>query len=264
MTWGSCHAKVQGCKMKFISWNVNGLRAALKKGFLDFVKEADPDILCIQETRVTPDQVDLAMPGYAAYWNAAEKKGYAGTAVFTRIEPLTVSCGIGRPEHETEGRVTTLQFPDYYLVTVYTPNSQRKLMRHAYRTREWDPAFLAYLRKLKRRKPVIFCGDLNVAHKEIDLARPKDNVHNAGFTIEERQGFDKIIKSGFIDTFREFTTESGHYTWWAYFRNARERNIGWRIDYFCITRALRPRLKGAAILADVMGSDHCPITMTLE
>ncbi|RJP32304.1 MAG: exodeoxyribonuclease III [Candidatus Omnitrophota bacterium] len=250
--------------MKFISWNVNGIRAVLNKGFLDFVNESKPDILCLQEMRALPDQVDLPMPGYHRFWNPAEKKGYSGVAIFTRKEPLHVVFGMNIPAHDREGRMITLEFKDYHLVNVYTPNSQRGLERLAYRTQEWDVAFLAYLKNLETNKPVIFCGDLNVAHKEIDLANPKANERNAGFTIEERQRFDCIMESGFIDTFREFTKEGGHYSWWSYFGKAREKNVGWRIDYFCISPALRPRLKTATILPDVMGSDHCPVVMNLK
>ncbi|HPA45631.1 MAG TPA: exodeoxyribonuclease III [bacterium] len=250
--------------MKLISWNVNGIRAVLGKGFLDFVKTAQPDVLCLQETRAMPDQVDLPLPGYFPYWNPAERKGYSGTAVFTKQKPLSAFYGMNKPEHYTEGRMITLEFPDYYLVNVYTPNAGRELERLAYRTKEWDPAFLFYVKELEKKKPVIFCGDLNVAHKEIDLADPKGNEGNAGFTIEERAGFDRIIQSGFIDTFREFTEDGGHYTWWSYMGRARAKNIGWRIDYFCISPALRPQLKESAILLDVMGSDHCPISIRLE
>ncbi len=250
--------------MKLISWNVNGIRAALKKGFLDFVDQADPDILCIQEMRALPEQVDLPMDGYHVFWNPAEKKGYSGTAIFSKVEPLSSSYGVGKAEHDNEGRVITLEYQDYYLVTVYTPNSGRDLARLDYRSKEWDPAFLKYLKKLEKKKPVVFCGDLNVAHTEIDLANPKSNERNAGYTIEERQGFDQIVKKGFIDTFREFTSEGGHYTWWSYFGKAREKNVGWRIDYFCISPALRPKLKESVILPEVMGSDHCPVQIIMK
>jgi len=250
--------------VEFISWNVNGIRAVLKKGFLDFVRNAEPDVLSLQEVRATRDQVDLPMDGYHTYWYAGERKGYAGTAVFTKVEPVQVSYGIGLAEHDKEGRVITLEYPDYFFVNVYTPNAGRQLERLEYRSKEWDPAFLRYLQRLQKTKPVVFCGDLNVAHKEIDLANPKANEHNAGFTIEERTGFDNIVESGFVDTFREFTKDGGHYTWWSYMGRAREKNIGWRIDYFCISAALRSRLKSATILPDVMGSDHCPVTMTLD
>ncbi|MBI1388571.1 MAG: exodeoxyribonuclease III [bacterium] len=250
--------------MKLISWNVNGIRAAVKKGLLDFVAEADPDVLCLQETRAMPDQVELPWPHYHAFWNPAEKKGYSGVAIFSKTEPLKVTYGINLPEHDNEGRVVTAEYDDFYLVNVYTPNSQRGLTRLEYRTREWEGVFLKYLKKLEKKKPVVFCGDLNVAHTEIDLANPKSNERNAGFTIEERQCFDKVLAAGFIDTFREFTKEGGHYTWWSNFGRAREKNVGWRIDYFCISPALRPRLKESIILPHVMGSDHCPIQIVLD
>ncbi len=250
-------------RMKVISWNVNGIRAALKKGFLEFVKKTKPDILCLQETKAEPSQVDLDLPGYRAYWNAAEKKGYSGTAVFTLIEPERVTNGIGVAEHDREGRVITLEFEPFYLVNVYTPNSQRELTRLQYR-QEWDTDFRAYLLRLERQKPVIFCGDLNVAHTEIDLANPKTNQHTHGFTPEERAAIDALVKAGFVDTFRLFTPGGGHYTWWAPFANARARNIGWRIDYFIVSGALAPRVKAAEILPQVLGSDHCPVVLELE
>lgn len=250
--------------MRLVSWNVNGIRAALRKGFMDFLAAADPDVLCLQEVRATPEQAPLELPGRKIYWNAAKRKGYSGTAVFSKIEPLNVSYGLGLPQHDEEGRVITLEFADFYLTTVYTPNAGRGLERLSYRHKEWDPAFLAYVKKLELRKPVIFCGDLNVAHNEIDLANPKENVGNAGFTPEERQGFDRIVDAGFIDTFREFVQEGGHYTWWSNFAGARYRNIGWRIDYFCVSATLRSRLKTASIMPEVMGSDHCPVALTLK
>ena len=249
--------------MKFVSWNVNGIRAVLKKGFLDFAADAGADVICLQETRAEPDQVALDLPGYRPFWHPAEKKGYSGTLVLSRLEPLAATLGIGFARHEGEGRAITLEFPGYLLTTVYTPNAQRGLTRLDYRM-EWDRDYLRFLNGLEKRKPVIFCGDLNVAHKEIDLANPKSNVKNAGFTPEEREGFDRIIRAGFIDSFREFNREPGHYTWWSQMGNARAKNIGWRIDYFCISRSLRPRLGAASIHADVMGSDHCPIAMELE
>ncbi len=249
---------------KLISWNVNGIRAAIGKGFLDYVRQEQPDVLCLQEVKATPDQVDLHIPGYLQYWNTAEKKGYSGTAIFTRKDPLSVMNGMGIAKHDKEGRVITVEYDDYYLVTVYTPNSQRELARLDYRSREWDVDFLAYVKGLEKRKPVVFCGDLNVAHKEIDLANPKTNRRNAGFTDEERAGFDNIVKAGFIDTFREFESGGDNYTWWSYRLNARERNIGWRIDYFCISKSLRKRLKEAFIRPEVMGSDHCPVGIVLE
>lgn len=250
--------------MKLISWNVNGIRAALKKGFLDYLAEENPDIICLQETKACPEQVDLDLPDYHPYWNCAEKKGYSGVTVFTRPEPLEVVNGMDLPEHDKEGRVITLKYPDFYLVNVYTPNSQRGLTRLDYRTKEWDAAFLNYLKELEKERPVIFCGDLNVAHKEIDLANPKSNRRNAGFTDEERASFDRYIEAGFIDTFREFVKEGGHYSWWSYMAQARARNIGWRIDYFLISPALRPRLKDAFIRPEVMGSDHAPVGIILE
>ncbi|HOX37528.1 MAG TPA: exodeoxyribonuclease III [Candidatus Brocadiia bacterium] len=249
--------------MRFVSWNVNGIRSVLKKGFQDFVKRADADVICLQEVRAFPDQVGLRMPGYHAFWNPAERPGYSGTAIFARKAPLKISLGIGIPRHDGEGRIITAEYSDFCLVNVYTPNARDGLVRLPYR-QEWDRDFLSYLKSVERSKPVVFCGDLNVAHKEIDLARPKENERNPGFTIEERAGFDNIIAGGFIDTFREFTKDGGHYTWWSYQTDARARNVGWRIDYFCISPALRPRLSTATILSDVMGSDHCPVAMTLE
>ncbi|MCA9733008.1 MAG: exodeoxyribonuclease III [Deferribacteres bacterium] len=250
--------------MKLISWNVNGIRAALNKGFTDFLKNEDMDILCLQETKAEASQVDIDLNGYYGFWNSAEKKGYSGTAIFSKIEPIDVQYGINIPEHDSEGRVITLEFEKFFIVTVYTPNSQRELARLDYRQNKWDIDFLKYVKALEAKKPVIFCGDLNVAHKEIDLANPKNNRRNAGFTDEERDGFDNIIKAGFIDTFREFNTEGGQYTWWTYRMNARARNIGWRIDYFCISSALRPHLEDAFIRSEVMGSDHCPIGIIMN
>lgn len=250
--------------MKFISWNVNGIRAALKNGFLKFLSDSEPDMICLQETRADPDQIDLNLPEHFKYWNVAAKKGYAGTAVFSKIKPLQVNYGMNIKKHDNEGRVITSEFKDYFLVTVYTPNAQRQLSRLDYRSKEWDVDFLAYLKRLEEEKPVIFCGDLNVAHKEIDLANPKTNKNNAGFTQEERAGFDNYVQAGFIDTFREFVKDGGHYTWWSNFSNARQRNVGWRIDYFCISSSLRHRLKDAFIMPEIMGSDHCPVGMILE
>lgn len=251
--------------MRFVSWNVNGIRAILKKGFLSRLREFDPDILCLQETRAHPDQVAARWPRkYWQYWNVAERKGYSGTAVFTRIEPEEVSMGIGEKLGDREGRVITLRFPDFYLVNVYTPNSRRDLSRLDYRTQVWDVAFLAYLRELEIRLPVVFCGDLNVAHREIDLANPRANRRNAGFTNEERARLTKYIEAGFVDTFREFELEGGHYSWWSYTGQARARNIGWRIDYFFVSQSLQPRLKEADILPWAIGSDHCPVGLTLE
>jgi exodeoxyribonuclease III len=250
--------------MKIVSWNVNGIRSVLKQGFLDFVKKHKPDILCLQETKAPAAQVDIALPEYQHFWNCAKKVGYSGTAIFTKIKPISVKDGINISKHDTEGRVQTAEFKDFYLVNVYVPNSKRTLARLPYRVKEWDVDFLKYLKKLEKKKPVIFCGDLNVAHKEIDLSNPKSNVKNHGFTPEERAGFDMIIKAGFIDSFREFTKTGDHYTWWSRFNNCRARNIGWRIDYFCLSASLRPRLKSATILKDVMGSDHCPVQIEIK
>jgi exodeoxyribonuclease-3 len=243
---------------------VNGIRAILGKGFLDFVKAENPDVLCLQETKAHPDQVNLKMEDHHAYWNAAKRPGYSGTAVFSKPEPVSVSYGIGKPEHDQEGRVITVEYPSFFLVNVYTPNSGDGLRRLEYREKEWDVEFLKYVKKLRRTKGVVFCGDLNVAHQEIDLARPKDNHMSAGFTDQERAGFDNIVKAGFIDSFREFNQEGGNYTWWSYRTRGRERNVGWRIDYFCVSPDLRPRLKSARILDHVLGSDHCPVEIVLE
>lgn len=250
--------------MKIVSWNVNGIRAILKKGFEDFVAEQSPDILCLQETKAHPDQVDLRLDSYHQYWNSAEKKGYSGVAIFTKKKPLATHYGISIEKHDTEGRVLTLEYDKFYLVNVYTPNSQNGLRRLDYRSNEWDVDFLSYVKSLEKKKPVVFCGDLNVAHKEIDLANPATNKKNAGFTPEERAGFDNIVAAGFIDTFREFNAEPGQYTWWSYRTNARERNVGWRIDYFCVSGSLQTYLEKADILSDVMGSDHCPIILELN
>ena len=251
--------------IKFISWNVNGIRAVLKKGFLDFVNEYDPDVLCIQETKAHPSQVELELDQYPyKYWNSAEKKGYSGTAIFSKIKPIEAIYGMNIDKHDNEGRVITLVFENYYLVNVYTPNSKRDLSRLPYRQKEWDKDFLKYVKSLMQDSPVIFCGDLNVAHREIDLANPKNNRKNAGFTVEEREGFSNYQNSGFIDTFREFNDEGEHYTWWSYMFNSRNRNIGWRIDYFCISPNLKNKLSSAYILPDVMGSDHAPVVMELS
>lgn len=250
--------------VKLISWNVNGIRAVLRKNFLQYLAEASPDILCLQETKAGPDDVEPSWPAeYVVHWNTAEKKGYSGTAVFSRIPPLSVTRGIGVAEHDREGRVLTLEFAEFHLVNAYVPNSQRELTRLAYR-QEWDRDFLKYLRRLERRKPVVFCGDLNVAHTELDLANPKANVGNHGFTPEERAGFDALVKAGFVDTFREFEKGGGHYTWWSLMTGARARNVGWRLDYFLISAALRPRLRRAFIQPEVQGSDHCPVGIELE
>lgn len=243
---------------------MNGIRAVLKKGFMEFFEGELPDILCLQETKAMQEQVELDLPGYYQYWNSAEKKGYSGTAIFTRFEPLNVSFGLGIEKHDKEGRVITLEFNQCFLVTVYTPNSQDDLRRLPYRHQEWDIDFLNYVNDLQKRKPVIFCGDLNVAHKEVDLANPKTNTKSAGFTPQERTSFDKIIESGFVDSFRHFNQEPQHYTWWSYRTAARERNVGWRIDYFCVSEALVPKLKAASILPGVHGSDHCPVVIEIN
>ena len=250
--------------MKLISWNVNGLRAVLKKNFLEFLAAEKPDVLCLQETKCTPDQVEQLWPAsYTTFWNCAEKKGYSGTAIFTKERPLKVTPHIGVAEHDKEGRVLTAEYADFFLVNVYVPNSKRELTRLAYR-QQWDKDFLAYLKKLENKKPVIWCGDLNVAHTEIDLSNPKANMKNHGFTPEERAGFDAVVKAGFVDTFREFEKNGGHYTWWSPMSNARARNIGWRLDYFLISQSLRPQLKRATILPQVMGSDHCPVVIEMK
>lgn len=250
--------------MKLLSWNVNGLRSVLGKGFTDFVSTHAPDMLCLQETKTPGAAIELDLPGYHVYWNHATRKGYSGVATFTRTEPLDVRQGMGIAKHDDEGRVLTCEFADFYLVNVYVPNSKRDLARLPYRSEEWDVDFLKFLRKLEKKKPVVFCGDLNVAHTEIDLTHPKANVKNHGFTPEERAGFDKLLKAGFLDTLRVFQSEGGHYTWWSQFGNCRARNIGWRIDYFLVSGSLRPRLSSAFILPEVMGSDHCPVGIELQ
>ena len=250
--------------MKLLSWNVNGIRACLKKGFMDFFNDMDADIFSIQETKANPDQVDIETPSHNQFWNSAEKKGYSGTLVFSKEKPISVFNGIGIEEHDKEGRVITSEYEKFYLVNVYTPNSKRELERLPYREKEWDIEFLKYLKNLENSKPVIFCGDLNVAHKEIDLKNPKSNERNAGFTIEERRGFDNIVNSGFIDTFRYFNTEGDNYTWWSYMGGARFRNVGWRIDYFCISKILEKNLLSASIHPEIMGSDHCPVSIEID
>jgi len=251
--------------MKLISWNVNGLRAALRKDAAAFFAAQKADLVCLQEVKATPAEVVIpeALGGYHSVWNLAEKKGYSGTAIFSKKPPLATTLGIGAADHDREGRVITAEFADMFVVNVYVPNSKRDLSRLPYR-QEWDRAFLAYLRRLEKKKPVIFCGDLNVAHAEIDLARPKGNEKNHGFTPEERAGFDAVVKAGFVDTFRHFEKSGGHYTWWSVMAGARARNIGWRIDYFVVSAALQPRLKAATIFPEILGSDHCPIGLVLK
>ena len=250
--------------MKFISWNVNGLRACMQKGFLDFFQEIDADIFCLQETKLQEGQIDLNLPGYHQYWNYAEKKGYSGTAIFTKEEPLQVTYGIGVEEHDHEGRVITLEYPGFYLVTVYTPNAQDGLKRLDYRLR-WEEAFREYLLSLDARKPVIACGDMNVAHQEIDLKNPGPNRGNAGFSDEERGAFSALLQAGFTDTYRLlYPDRTGAYSWWSYRFHAREKNAGWRIDYFLVSRRLETRVKQADILAEVQGSDHCPVLLELD
>jgi len=250
--------------VKIISWNVNGIRSAIKNGFFDLVKKEEPDVLCLQETKPPGQKIDLELPGYEQFWNNAKRPGYSGTAIFSRMKPISVANGIGVPKHDDEGRVVTAEYGDFYLVDVYVPNSKRDLSRLPYRQKEWDVDFLKYLKTLEKKKPVVFCGDLNVAHQEIDLTNPKTNTRNHGFTPEERAGFDNVVKAGFVDTFREFEKDGGHYTWWSRMNNCRKRNIGWRIDYFLISKQLRGRLKRAFILKDVMGSDHCPVGIELK
>ena len=249
--------------MKLISWNVNGLRAALEKGFLESFRALDAEVFCLQETKVQPGQVTLDLPGYHQYWNYAEKKGYSGTAIFTRQPALSVRYGMGVEEHDREGRMITLDMGDFYLLTVYTPNAQRELTRLPYRM-IWEDAFRAYLKELEKDKPVVFCGDLNVAHTEIDLKNPKSNQQNAGFTREERDKMTALLDAGFIDTFRYFYPEqTGAYSWWSYMFHAREKNAGWRIDYWIVSQALEGRLRGAAIHPEIFGSDHCPVELTM-
>ena len=250
--------------LKFISWNVNGLRACEGKGFSDVFKMLDADFFCLQETKMQAGQLDLQFEGYQSFWNYADKKGYSGTAIFTRHQPLNVSYGIGIDEHDHEGRVITLEMDDFFLVTVYTPNSQDGLRRLDYRMK-WEDDFLAYLKRLDQKKPVVFCGDLNVAHREIDLKNPKTNRRNAGFTDEERAKFTTLLENGFTDTFRFFYPDQAHiYSWWSYRFRAREKNAGWRIDYFVVSDRLQERLDDAKIHTEIMGSDHCPVELTLK
>lgn len=250
--------------MKFISWNVNGLRACVQKGFYDYFQSADADVFCLQETKMQPGQAQIETPGYLQFWNSAEKKGYSGTAVFTRREPLAVTYDIGDSAHVGEGRAITLEFPELYLVTVYTPNSQEGLARLPYRM-EWEDAFRAYLKGLDEKKPVVVCGDMNVAHEEIDLKNPKTNRGNAGFSDEERAKMTELLGSGFTDTFRYlYPDRTGAYSWWSYRFKAREKNAGWRIDYFLVSDRLRDQIRAAEIHSDVLGSDHCPVSLVLE
>ena len=250
--------------LKLISWNVNGLRACCDKGFRDIFKELDADFFCLQETKMQAGQLDLQFEGYQSYWNYAEKKGYSGTAIFTRHQPLSVTYGIGVEEHDHEGRVVTLEMEHFYLVTVYVPNSQDELRRLDYRM-TWEDAFLEYIKQLETKKPVVFCGDLNVAHHEIDLKNPKSNRRNAGFTDEERDKFTHLLASGFTDTFRYFYPDQKEiYSWWSYRFKAREKNAGWRIDYFVTSASLNDKLCGAKIHTDIYGSDHCPVELTID
>ena len=249
--------------MKLVSWNVNGLRACLGKGFLDFFSAADADAVCLQETKMHQEQADLELPGYQQFWNSAEKKGYSGTAVFTRVPPRNVTYGIGMAEHDSEGRVITVEYEPFYLVNCYTPNAQRELARLEYRMK-WEDDFRAYLMSLDAKKPVVLCGDLNVAHQEIDLKNPKTNRRNAGFSDEERAKMTELLAGGFVDTFRALYPDvTGAYTWWSYLRRARDTNAGWRIDYFIVSERLRGAVHDSRIRADVMGSDHCPVELDL-
>ncbi len=250
--------------MKFVSWNVNGIRACVEKNFMESFEDLDADIFCLQETKLQEGQIDLELPGYHQYWNYAEKKGYSGTAIFTKKEPILVSYGLGIEEHDKEGRVITLEFEEFYFMTVYTPNSQNELARLSYRM-EWEDAFRAYVKKLDEKKPVVFCGDLNVAHQEIDLKNPKTNRMNAGFTDEERGKMTELLDAGFIDTFRYFYPEKKDiYSWWSYRFKAREKNAGWRIDYFIVSKRLESCLKDASIHTEIFGSDHCPVELIME
>ena len=249
--------------MKMISWNVNGLRACVGKGFLDYFQSVDADIFCIQESKLQEGQIDLDLPGYHQYWNYAVKKGYSGTAIFTKQEPVSVTYGIGIEEHDQEGRVITLEFESFYMITVYTPNSQNELKRLDYRM-TWEDAFLQYLKELEKTKPVVVCGDLNVAHQEIDLKNPKTNRKNAGFTDEERGKFSALMDAGFVDSFRYLYPEQVTYSWWSYRFHAREKNSGWRIDYFLTSGSLRDKIEDAKIHTEIMGSDHCPVELDIN
>lgn len=250
--------------MELISWNVNGLRAAMKKGFAEFLESQNPDVICLQETKMQREQADFDFPGYHEFWNSAEKKGYSGTAIFTKTEPLSVSYGIDIAEHDTEGRVITAEYDDFYLVDVYTPNSQRELTRLEYRM-TWEDAFREFLGELKSKKPVIVCGDMNVAHKVIDLKNSKSNVGNAGFTYEERGKMTELLASGFIDSFRHlYPDKEDAYTWWSYMGQARAKNVGWRIDYFLVSEGFEDRIEDSIILPDVTGSDHCPVKLIIK
>lgn len=250
--------------MKFVSWNVNGLRACLGKGFMDFFTASDADFFCLQETKMQPGQAEIQDERYQQFWYSAERKGYSGTAILAKTSPLSVTYGMGIEQHDHEGRLITLEYPDFYMITVYTPNSQRELTRLSYRM-EWEDAFRKYLMDLDQKKPIIVCGDLNVAHKEIDLKNPKTNTNNAGFTPQEREAMTRLLDSGFVDTFRHLhPDETGRYSWWSYMFHAREKNAGWRIDYFLISERLRPHIQAADIEDTIMGSDHCPVTLSLD
>ncbi len=249
--------------MKLISWNVNGLRACVGKGFEDSFRALDADVFCLQETKMQAGQLDLAFDGYESYWNYAEKKGYSGTAIYTRVKPLSVSYGIGQEQHDSEGRVITMEFPDFYLVCVYVPNSQEELKRLQYRM-EWENAFLGYVCGLAEKKGVVICGDLNVAHNEIDIKNPASNRHNAGFTDEERGKFNELLNAGFVDSWRMLNPDAVKYSWWSYRFQARQRNAGWRIDYFVVSESLRDRIAGAEIHNEILGSDHCPVELDIK
>ena len=249
--------------MKFVSWNVNGFRSCLSKGFADFFADADADFFCLQETKMQEGQAQFSPAGYYQFWNSAEKKGYSGTAIFAKREPLSVKYGLGIPEHDTEGRAITLEYEDFYLLCVYTPNAQRELARLSYRM-EWEDALLGYITELDRKKPVIYCGDLNVAHEEIDLKNPKTNHFSAGFSDEEREKMTRLLSSGFCDTFRAIYPDRVEYSWWSYMYHAREKNVGWRIDYFITSDRIFDKVRDSRILTDIMGSDHCPVCLEID